>query len=172
LQRLSERLASGDESAFAELYDACVDRLFAYAKSRSGSHELAADVLQSSFLRLVKSRRRLRKVESPVAYLFQIARNELARQVNRRADRNSQPLESAGSVPDFRWRDGVDDADTACAVLGRLESAAREIVELKIYGGLTFEEIAATTGQPMGTVASRYRRALESLRDWLEKQYR
>jgi RNA polymerase sigma-70 factor (ECF subfamily) len=172
LQGLSERLARGEESAFAELYDACADRLFAFAMSRSGSHELAADVVQSTFLRLVKSRRRLRKVESPVAYLFQIARNELARQASRGANRNSQPLESADSVADFRWRDGVDDADTASAVLDRLDSVAREIVELKIYGGLTFEEIAATTGQPMGTVATRYRRALESVRDWLEKQYR
>lgn len=172
MQRLSERLARGEESAFAELYDACADRLFAYAKSRSGSHEVAADVVQSSFLRLVKSRRRLRKVESPVAYLFQIARNEVSRQGSRDLNGSSQSLDTADSVPDVRWRDGVDDADTASAVLDRLDAAAREIVELKIYGGLTFEEIASTTGQPLGTVTTRYRRALESVRDWLEKQYR
>lgn len=172
MQGLSERLAAGEESAFAELYDACADRLFAYAKSRSGLHEVAADIVQSSFLRLVKRRRRLRKVESPVAYVFQIARNELVRQAKRPANKNSQPLEAAENVVDSRWRDGVDDADTALAVLDRLDSMAREIVELKIYGGLTFEEIAAITGQPLGTVATRYRRALESVRDWLEKQYR
>lgn len=172
MQRLSERLARGEESAFAELYDACADRLFAYAKSRTGSHEVAADVVQSSFLRLVKSRRRLRKVESPVAYLFQIARNEVSRQAKRSIKRKYQSLEAADNVPNVRWRDGVDDADTARAVLERLDPVAREIVELKLYGGLTFEEIASTTGQPIGTVATRYRRGLESVRDWLEKQYR
>ena len=48
----------------------------------------------------------------------------------------------------------------------------REIVELKIYAGLTFEEIAKVTGLQAATVATRYRRALLSLRPWLEKQYR
>lgn len=172
MRGLSERLARGEESAFAELYDACADRLFTFVTARSGSRELAADVVQSTFLRLVKSRRRLRKVESPVAYAFQIARNELARHVTRPANVNCQPLEAAHNVVDFRWHDGVDDADTAAALLLRLDDVAREVVELKLYAGLTFEEVAAATGQPVGTVATRYRRAIESLRGWLKKQYR
>lgn len=172
MRRLPERLARGEESAFAEFYDACADRLFAFAAARTGSRELAADVVQNAFLRLVKSRRRLRQVESPVAYVFQIARNELARHATRPANVNLQPIDAADDVIDFRWRDGVDDADTAAALLDRLDSAAREIVELKLYAGLTFEEVAAATGQPVGTVATRYRRAIESLRGWLEKQYR
>lgn len=172
MRGLPERLARGEESAFAELYDACADRLFAFATARTGSRELAAEIVQNTFLRLVKSRHRLRKVESPVAYVFQIARNELARHATRQTNDNPQSLAAADDVVDFRWRDGVDDADTAAALLNRLESAAREIVELKVYAGLTFEEVAEATGQPVGTVATRYRRALESLRGWLEKQYR
>ena len=172
MRGLAERLAKGEESAFAEFYDACADRLFAFATARTGSPELAADVVQNAFLRLVKSRRRLRKVESPVAYVFQIAQNELARHATRQANDNSQPLDAADEVVDFRWRDGVDDADTAAALLDRLDSTAREIVELKLYAGLTFGEVAEATGQPVGTVATRYRRAVESLRGWLDKQYR
>jgi RNA polymerase sigma-70 factor (ECF subfamily) len=56
--------------------------------------------------------------------------------------------------------------------LDRLGADDREIVELKIYGGLAFREIADVTGLPQGTVATRYRRALESLRGWVTKQYR
>ena len=55
--------------------------------------------------------------------------------------------------------------------LGRLEADDRELVELKVFGGLTFREIADVTGLPQGTVATRYRRALESLRAWLAKQF-
>lgn len=172
MRGLPERLARGEESAFAEFYDACADRLFAFATARTGSRELAAEVVQNTFLRLVKSRQRLRKVESPIAYVFQIARNELARLATRQANDHSQPLDAADAVVDYRWRDGVDNTDAAEALLNRLESAAREIVELKLYAGLTFEEVAEATGQPVGTVATRYRRALESLRGWLEKQYR
>jgi DNA-directed RNA polymerase specialized sigma24 family protein len=43
---------------------------------------------------------------------------------------------------------------------------------VKIFGGLTFREIADVAGLPQGTVATRYRRALESLRGWLAKQLR
>jgi DNA-directed RNA polymerase specialized sigma24 family protein len=51
---------------------------------RLGCRETASDVVQSAFLRAVKSRRRFRGVENPVAYMFQIARNEAAREMRRR----------------------------------------------------------------------------------------
>ena len=56
--------------------------------------------------------------------------------------------------------------------IGRLDASDRELVELKIFAGLTLREIADITGLPPGTVATRYRRSLESLRGWLEKQLR
>ena len=40
-------------------------------------------------------------------------------------------------------------------------------MELKIYGGLTFREIGDLIGVPIATAATRYRAALERLRDWL-----
>ena len=56
--------------------------------------------------------------------------------------------------------------------LDRLDVNERELVELKIYAGLTFREIAEVVSRPQATVATQYRRALESLRTWLTKQYR
>src|SRR5947208_16482599 len=84
MQQLAVRLARGEEAAFAELYDACADRLHHYLAGRLGSRDAASDVLQTAFLRAVKSRRRFRGVENPVAYLFQIARNEASRWAKRR----------------------------------------------------------------------------------------
>ena len=80
-RKLAARLARGDEAAFAELYDACADRLHGYVAARLGSRDAASDVVQASFLRAVKSRRRFRGVENPIAYMFQIARNEALRSV-------------------------------------------------------------------------------------------
>jgi RNA polymerase sigma-70 factor (ECF subfamily) len=65
-----------------------------------------------------------------------------------------------------------EDADVVAAALQRLAFADREIVELKVFGGLTFREIADVTELPSATVATRYRRALESVRPWVEKQLR
>jgi RNA polymerase sigma-70 factor, ECF subfamily len=84
LHDLAARLARGEEAAFAELYDACADRLHHYLAVRLGSQDAASDVLQNAFLRAVKSRRQFRKVENPIAYLFGIARNEAVREASKR----------------------------------------------------------------------------------------
>jgi RNA polymerase sigma-70 factor (ECF subfamily) len=172
MQQLAVRLARGEEAAFAELYDASADRLHHYLSARLGSREAASDVLQTAFLRAVKSRKRFRRVENPVAYLFQSARNEAVRWAKRRRG-NDRPLAAdeifAASGDAFGEQ---DDAEVVAAALGRLTAEDRELVELKVFAGLTFREIAGVTGLPQGTVATRFRRTIESMRPWLVKQMR
>lgn len=168
MQSLAARLAEGDEAAFAELYDQCADQLHHFLVVRLGSCEAADDMLQNTFLRAVKSRRRFRTVENPVAYLFQIARNEAARQ--RRPTEKTLVADELFAFAD-RDRSVNDDAEVIAAALARLASEDRELIELKVYAGLTFREIADVVDRPQATVATRYRRALESLRGWLTKQY-
>lgn len=169
---LAARLARGDEAAFAELYDGCADRLYRFALGRVDSPDAAADVVQAGFLRAVKSRRRFRRVENPISYLFQIVRNEAARANKARLQRKLTP--TSVSLEAIAGSNGpaIDEADTVAAVLARLSDDDRELVELKVYGGLTFREIAELTSLPQGTVATRYRRALESLRGWLTSKLR
>jgi RNA polymerase sigma-70 factor (ECF subfamily) len=167
---LAARLARGEEAAFAELYDACADQLHHYLAGRLGSRDAASDVLQTAFLRVVKSRRRFRGIENPVAYVFQVARNEAWRAMRQQ---KAQLIErhEALEVASYEAAD-QSDAEIATAAIARLDADEREIVELKIYGQLTFREIAEITQQPQGTVATRYRRALASLRSWLARQLR
>lgn len=172
MRSLADRLARGDESAFAELYDAYADRLYAFAVARLGCSEEAADVVQATFMRVVTRRQHFRRVKYPVAYVFQIARHEAARTAHQRRRRPTNSLEHAQAVADPRSLPSRDDAEAARAALDQLTDDDRVVVELKIYAGLTFQEIAAAIDQPLGTAATRYRRALASLRGWLERQYR
>jgi RNA polymerase sigma factor (sigma-70 family) len=64
------------------------------------------------------------------------------------------------------------DAEAIATAIARLEPQDQELVELKIYAGLTFREIAEIVDRPPATVATRYRRALEQLRGWLAKEFR
>ena len=169
---LAARLARGEEAAFAELYDCCADRLHHYLAARLGSRDAASDVLQAAFLRAVKSKRRFQGVENPVAYMFQIARNEAARSTKRRRG-HFGPLPAIEIFEDASDAIGrQDDAEVIATALGRLTLDDRELIELKVFAGLTLREIADVTGMPQGTVATRIRRALESLRPWLVKQLR
>ena len=169
---LAMRLARGEEAAFAELYDACAEGLHRYLVGRLGSREAASDVLQNSFLRVVKSRRRFRGVENPVAYLFRIARNEAMR-LGKRGRRSvpAVPLEDDFAAAGDNGEKQAD-AEMVATALGRVAPEDRELIELKIFAGLTFREIADVIGMPQGTVATRFRRALEAMRPWLAKQLR
>lgn len=166
MKSLRDRLADGDADAFESLYEQCSDRLFRFLVSKTGSSDLAADVLQETFLRAVRFRERLREVKSLEAWLFTIARREadrlLARQNQTRHNDLAgmpaiqQPVVSA--VPEL---DNREELESALAVLSVVD---REILELHIYGGLTFREVAEVTASPQGTVATRYRSAIAKLR--------
>ena len=171
MQRLAERLARGEEAAFAELYDASADRLHRYLAALLRSREAASDVVQTAFLKAVKSRRLFRGVENPIAYLFQIARNEAMRTGSRRRVQE-RPLETADLRAAIATTGQWDDAEVVAAALAKLGDEDREIVDLKLFVGLTFREIADVLSVPLATIATRYGRALESLRPWLEKQFR
>jgi len=171
-RQLARRLARGEEAAFADLYDACSPRLLRYLAMRLASADKAADVLQTAMLRAVRSRRRFAKVDSPAAYLFQIARNEAARLAKRTARRAEQTLTAEQMLELIdETNDCREDAEIVVAALARLSTEDCELVQLKIYAGLTFREIAVVTGRPQATVATRYRRALDTMRPWLVKQY-
>ena len=171
---LTDRLATGDPSAFAELYDACADRLHGYLLFRLRRPDAAADVLQETFLRLVRAGRKLRKVEDIEGYIFRVAHNEsqrwLSRQHRLKGRHQSADVPEIAVDSDDGTENTTDNIEEAEHLLAQLDGVAREIVELKFYGGLTFAAIAEALRLPPGTVATHYRRALEKLRHGLEQK--
>jgi RNA polymerase sigma-70 factor, ECF subfamily len=174
MQALGKRLAAGEPSAFAELYELCAARVYHYLVVRLGSRDAADEVLQEVFLRLVRQRQRLAAVENLSAYVFAIARNEGIRHSGRRLRENQS--RRALTAEDLFQETHCDDvelreiAETVAVALQQLPEDLREVVELKIYGGLAFCEIAELLATPQGTVATRYRTALARLKEWFARQ--
>jgi RNA polymerase sigma-70 factor (ECF subfamily) len=174
MDQRARRLARGDREAFAELYDDCADRIHHYLVVRLGSRADADDVLQETFVRLARTRQKLAEVENLVAYVFATARNEAARLLLRQArqDRLATALTPEALFCEAS-SDNLHDIETAecvAASLARLSEELREVVELKIYGELTFREISDVTSLPQGTVATRYRTALQKMRRQLAEE--
>ena len=164
---LSEALAAGDREAFAALYDRLAHRLFATARTMLASTAEAEDVVHDLFLELVRIRQRLPGIADLDGYLFTMLRHAVSRRLLRHAlgrrglERLGRERAEAGgfetSPPDL--------PDEALArALMTLPATQREVIALKIDGGLTFAEIAAVIGTSANTAASRYRYALEKLR--------
>ena len=170
---LQARLAQGDQAAFAELYDAYADRVGHYLLVRLSSRDDADDVLQETFCRLARIRHKLANVDDLDAYVITVARNEAARLAasNARRQQKQEPLDSEDL---FCCRsndaDAREVAETVAAALSHLSVDLREIVELKTYAELTFQQISQVTGLPQGTVATRYRSALAKMQSWFARQ--
>jgi len=168
---MGKRLARGDESAFAELYDACAEGLHRYLSVRLGSRDDADDVLQETFVRLARWRGKLSRVENVVAYAYTIARHEASRHASRSTSETKRRAAAARELPvQATVNDPAIIHETQDLIqhgLSQLSEQQHEIVELRIYAGLGFREIAQVTRQPQGTVATRYREALARLKEWL-----
>lgn len=170
---LGQRLAAGDADAFAAFYDQFAAGCHHYLVAKLRSRDAADEVLQEVFVRLVRQRASMARVENLSAYVFAIARNEAARFLERHGrERRKQSLSAEDLFLEAKSDDSArrDDAEFAALALEQLGDEAREVVELKIYGGLTFREIADLLALPQGTVATRYRTAIGRLKDWFARQ--
>lgn len=131
-----------------------------------GNQEAAEDAVHSAFVGLVQLPR---PPSDPKLYAFKSVRNAALDLLAKQTRRREQPLELAAepAVPEDDAHDASLLAVVAKAV-SQLEPESREVVNLHLRAGLTFQEIANMLDQPLSTVASRYRRALIKLRQQLE----
>ncbi len=163
---LREGLAAGREDAFVAVYDRFASRLLATAWGMLGSRADAEDAVQDVFLSLVRSRSSLGRVEDLRAYLFASLRHAAIRRRRRRDDpppaREAVEASSPGSPI------AAERAARLERALASLPPEQREVVALKVDGGLTFAEIAAVLRTSPNTVAGRYRYAMEKMRARLE----
>lgn len=168
---LAESLADGDADAFAAVYDRMAARLLGAARTMIGSAADAEDVVQDLFVDLARGRHRLAAVADLEAYVFTMLRHAVARR-HRRAVTGRRVLVAVAhdrSRPDQAAAAALPD-DELAAALAELPPEQREVVALKIDGGLTFAEIGRVMGTSLDTAASRYRYALTKLRQTLSRK--
>jgi RNA polymerase sigma-70 factor (ECF subfamily) len=169
---LVQGLTEGRSEAFAALYDRFGGALFQVALAMLGSRQDAEDAVQDVFVSLVRARQRLGGVENLRAYLFASLRHAaLKLSAGRKLlphppsgcpDLNLIPAPQTGSV-------ALDRSVRLEQALQRLPHEQRELIALKVDGGLTFAQIASLLGINANTAAGRYRYALEKLRDALKE---
>jgi RNA polymerase sigma-70 factor (ECF subfamily) len=142
-----------------------VPALLLYARQQTRCEADAHDVLQEA---AIECWRRQAPGRSPqLALVFATIRRraiDLARTNQRRANRESVALDD----PSPPWFDStVEDRERSRVLqhaMSSLPDIYREVITLKVWGGLTFAEIAEALQVPANTAASRYRYGLEQLR--------
>lgn len=147
--------------------------LFSLALMVTGCRGLAEDAVHEAFVRLCQ--RAERPSGSLVAYVFSSVRNA-AVDCRRRQQRQQALAESVFSAVKQEGLSPDESAEASerkaqlVALIESLEETVRQIVVMKIFGELTFEEIGEVLEIPAATVATRYRRAIMKLEESVRKR--
>ena len=158
-----------DPSQLADWFEAHAAAMVLYARqwlAEDRAH--AEDVVQEVFVRLMSTPDA--RPGNVRAWLFAAVRNaaiDAARSHSRRKLRER----SAGAGPAwFEPRPGdLLDADDAQKAVAQLPPRQREVVVLRLWSGMTLNEIAQVTGSAISTVHDDYRRGLDAVRRMMEK---
>jgi len=186
LAELLSRTALGDRAAFAQLYDRTSGHLFAVLLRVKRDRALAEDLLQEVYVSVWRAAGGFDATRSqPLTWLTSIARNRAIDSLRRTQAQPKLQSTTRDADDDDESPDAVERAsddspgplellDRACderllnRCMGGLSASQRQSVALAFYDGMSHAEVAEHLRQPLGTVKSWLRRALQALKQCLD----
>jgi RNA polymerase sigma-70 factor, ECF subfamily len=150
-----------------------IDGLYSYALVLTRNHAEAEDLVQETYVRAIPAVGRLRPDSNIKAWLFRILRNVWFNQLRKRRSNPEVPAETDGSSLDNLVNPGKDSyeiyerkltAQKVRAAIDQLSLEFREVILLREFEELSYQEIATLLECPTGTVMSRLARARSKLR--------
>jgi RNA polymerase sigma-70 factor (ECF subfamily) len=157
---------SGDQRAMAELYDRYSSVVYAVALRVLGDTMAAEDVLQEVFLQLWRNPGAFDAARGSLgAWLAVISRNRAIDALRKRKPETDIEDVIVSVEPDLASEaDRSRAAEKVRGALGAMPPAQRSALEMAYFQGLSHSEIASKTGEPLGTIKTRIRAGLMTLR--------
>jgi RNA polymerase sigma-70 factor (ECF subfamily) len=151
-----------DPGNFTRWFDGYAARLVLYARQWLPAGE-AEDAVQEVFVRLMRQRA---APDNPAAWLFTAVRREAADRCRSNTSRRRRERVVAQGRRGWFENDPAAPIDAASAesAIAELPASQREIVVLRVWGGLSFSAIAEVTGSPLSTVFDQYQAGLAGIR--------
>lgn len=173
-RQLFERFLS-DATVVGEVYDRHADALFGFLVKRCGQKELAEDLVSQTFTKLIESRTSLRWQGVPLrAWLYHVASNALIDHARRASTKRDLPLDTdewdPPSADNPAWTAEVRcDTEQVREYMKQLSARDQEVLDLKFFGELETQEIAALLNVSLNHAAVLVYRALGRLRQKMTK---
>ncbi len=167
-RRLIQRLRRGDTDALREIYLAHKDQLLTLAYSLVHDMSTAEDILHDVFVSFAGAAGTLTLRTGLRQYLTTCVLNRARdrfRRLKTQAERTegNGPGEATAAGPEEEAA-FAEEAERLTGALAELPAEQREVVTLRLNGGLRFKEIARLQGTSVPTVQARYRYGIEKLR--------
>ena len=166
---LAGRLTAKDESALAQIYDLYGGAVYQLALRITRDPGAAEEICLDSFMQLWQQAATLeRSNDNILAWLFTIARSRAIDRLRKTSAVKRTPVEAA-VVPTTAERpdekaENRQRRDIVRRAMAALSPPQRTALELAYYEGLSHTEIAQRLGEPLGTVKTRIRQAMISMR--------
>jgi RNA polymerase sigma-70 factor (ECF subfamily) len=179
-EQMVERALAGDPEAFGEIVRRWERRIFALAFGMLGREEDARDATQETFLAAFRNLRGFRGEAKVSSWLHRIAVNQCITRQRRAKVRSETALEDEAeknaavfALPaDFSPARAAEHREVSSAVrkaVGALPAELRQVIVMKEFEELTFQEISDALEVPLSTVKSRLYTALRQLQMRLQK---
>ena len=166
--RLMQRIAAGDQTALSTLYDRYSSVLYSVAKRVLTDTGAAEEILQDVFLQVWRNASRFDPQRGSLSgWLLVTTRNRAIDQLRRRTSQTIDPAPESLAMPGASLEASVSQGEMMArvkAALGGLAPGQRQALEMAYFEGLTHSEIAKRSGEPLGTVKTRLRTALQVLK--------
>lgn len=173
-------VADGDTVALGHLYDRYCQAVYSLCLRITHDAGAAEEVTQEVFVRLWRSAASFEPGRGRAStWLLRIAHNLSLNEIRRRQSRPVIATDADWQIEGAQMSDSSTEGDPAMSAwlreraetiqhaLGTLPEPQRRCIELAFFGGLSQAEIAATLGDPLGTVKSRIRAGMQRLREVL-----
>jgi len=165
---LIDRIVQRDESALAALYDRYASILSSVLNRILRDTQAAEEILQDIFYQLWRNAGQFDSSRGSLSgWLLVIARNRAISRLRRHNPASGEELGENTVVVASNLESSVAQQQLMAKVksaLGNLPKEQRAAIELAYFEGLTHSEIAQRTGDPLGTVKTRLRSAVETLK--------
>jgi len=187
LERMAlERMVSEEDQRISDVVKREQSRLRNFIRGRVPDPLDAEDILQDVFYRLVEANRLLMPIEHVTGWLFRVARNRITDLFRKKEPENFSDIEPADEEGELlQFEDLLPSPDAGPeAIYARhvlLEELERALDELPReqrtvfiaheFGGRSFKELSAETGESVNTLLSRKRYAVLHLRERLQRVY-
>ncbi len=176
LRDLLARIIEQDQTAFAQLYDIMLPRVYGLALRITRSQQTAEEVTEDAFWQVWRQAPRFDPERgNPATWILTIARSRALDALRRKDD--VETVDADDELVNMPAPGVHDPQDLLAAIqedhclqtaLALLEPVAQQLLALSFFRGLSHDEIARHTGMPLGTVKSQIRRALASLKQSLQ----
>ena len=179
-KELIAKARNNDQAAIEQLLRNYQGRLLGYLVRILGDRHLAEDILQESYLKIIKALKTYKEQGAFKSWLFQIVHREALQELRRRKTKmkvianNSvtqedlpQKVTTEGHDRQIIRQDRIDELKTA---IDSLPEAEKEIVNLRVYSGMTFKEISELIKIPINTALGRMHNAMKRLKHFINVQ--